>query len=307
MAKSKVPLNDLEAIYLETKSVWRTAERVGLCGQSVHERLTRAGLIKPVTDEFSKTHQKLIIAAYERDFKRGDGVLEDLANITGKSAQNICRWAKRNGLTNNRRSTAAELAATRGKQVSEAFKKNGHPRGMRGKKHSAATKQRLSETSALAAELRLPEVEKSRVLKGLQTKAANGTLYAPRGNVTWKGGWRVIGGKRTYYRSRWEANYARYLEFLKSTRQIKDWEHEPETFWFEKIMRGTRSYLPDFRVTRLDGSVYYVEVKGYMDSKSKTKLKRMKKYHPKIELQLVDSEQYKSLKKTFSSTLLGWE
>ena len=39
------------------------------------------------------------------------------------------------------------------------------------------------------------------------------------------------------------------LEWLKKNKQIKKWEHEPETFWFEGIMRGCRSYLPDFRVT----------------------------------------------------------
>jgi hypothetical protein len=97
-----------------------------------------------------------------------------------------------------------------------------------------------------------------------------------------KAGWREIGGKRNYYRSMWEANYARYLEYLKRHHLIMDWEYEPVTFWFESIKRGVRSYKPDFRVTDSDGAVVYHEVKGFMDTKSATKLKRMSKYYPLV-------------------------
>ena len=99
----------------------------------------------------------------------------------------------------------------------------------------------------------------------------------PRQKTTWKSGWREIGGKRKYFRSRWEANYARYLEFLKQNKQVLDWAHEPEVFWFEGIKRGCVSYLPDFKVTYIDNAVEYHEVKGWMDDRSKTKMKRMEK------------------------------
>ena len=89
-----------------------------------------------------------------------------------------------------------------------------------------------------------------------------------------KSGWREIGGIRKYYRSRWEANYARYLEFLKVNGEIEKWEHEPETFWFEGIKRGVMSYLPDFRVTEKNGDIVFHEVKGWMDARSITKIKR---------------------------------
>ena len=42
-----------------------------------------------------------------------------------------------------------------------------------------------------------------------------------------------------YVRSTWEANYARYLKFLVKHQQIYDFEHEPDTFYFE-VRRGTR-------------------------------------------------------------------
>ena len=34
------------------------------------------------------------------------------------------------------------------------------------------------------------------------------------GRATWKQDWAEIGGKRNFYRSRWEYRYALYLEFM---------------------------------------------------------------------------------------------
>lgn len=73
---------------------------------------------------------------------------------------------------------------------------------------------------------------------------------------------------------------------------IKTWEHEPQIFWFNEIKRGTRSYLPDFKVTLSDGSHYWVEVKGYFDSKSLTKIKRFHKYYPGEKLIVVSKEWF---------------
>src|SRR3990167_2295917 len=113
-------------------------------------------------------------------------------------------------------------------------------------------------------------------------------------NRSWSSAWRTIGGKTKFFRSTWEANYARYLEFLKSKGEILDWEHEPKTFWFLEIMRGSRSYLPDFKVTNLDGSHHWAEVKGWMDSRSKTKIKRFAKYYPDEKLVLIQAPWFKA-------------
>ena len=119
--------------------------------------------------------------------------------------------------------------------------------------------------------------------------------------------WREINGRKIYFRSKWEANYARYLEFLKANKNIADWEHEPETFWFEKIKRGVRSYLPDFKVTNLDGTHHWVEVKGYMDSRSATKIKRFAKYHPVQKLILIQGEWFSQNNKKLSAIIKNWE
>src|SRR4051812_46374772 len=69
------------------------------------------------------------------------------------------------------------------------------------------------------------------------------------------------------------------------------WEYEPDTFWFEKIKRGVRSYLPDF--IDMNGTSYH-EVKGWMDPKSVTKIKRMANY-PAVKLVVITGKEYKSV------------
>lgn len=88
---------------------------------------------------------------------------------------------------------------------------------------------------------------------------------------------------------------------------IQAWAHEPQTFWFDGIKRGCVSYLPDFRITRLDGTIYFVEIKGRWDQKSRTKFKRMAKYHPTVELVIVDTKAYKALEKEVGHSIAGWE
>ena len=124
---------------------------------------------------------------------------------------------------------------------------------------------------------------------------------------TWKAGWREIGEVPKYYRSRWEANYARYLQWLKENGQIKDWKHESETFWFEEIRRGVRSYLPDFRVWENDGTSKLHEVKGWMDDRSKTALARMAKYHPSETIILIQQKNYNEISRKVGGIINGWE
>lgn len=120
-------------------------------------------------------------------------------------------------------------------------------------------------------------------------------------------GYREIGGKKHYFRSRWEANYARYLEFLKCNDSISNWEYEPHTFWFLNIKRGVRSYLPDFKITEKDGSHYWVEVKGYFDSRSLTKIKRLKKYYPDERLDVVSKIWFNKNSKKLIGLIKDWE
>ena len=106
-------------------------------------------------------------------------------------------------------------------------------------------------------------------------------------------GWRDIGGQRNFYRSKMEMNFARFLQFMKDNGSIKHWEYECDTFYFP-VNRGINNYKPDFLAIEMDGRKVYYEVKGYMDRASITKLKRMEKYHPEIELIVIDKSWFPS-------------
>jgi len=120
------------------------------------------------------------------------------------------------------------------------------------------------------------------------------------------------GGKRAdlnnrYFRSRWEANYARYLNVLIKQKAVTKWEYEAETFRFNGINKGTMSYLPDFKVWYKDGTIKFIEIKGYMNQKSATQLKRMKKYFPTVKVELVDSKKYRLLNRQLKNIIPNWE
>lgn len=108
-----------------------------------------------------------------------------------------------------------------------------------------------------------------------------------------KAGWRAIGGKRIYFRSSWEVKFALLLQLLKERGEVIEWEHEPKVFYFEGIKRGITNYTPDFLVCWPSGKQTWVEVKGYMDAKSKTKIKRFAKYFPDETLEVMDSIWFK--------------
>lgn len=123
---------------------------------------------------------------------------------------------------------------------------------------------------------------------------------------------RTKGGRRPdlenrYFRSSWEANWARYLNFLKQQGQITGWDYEPDVFEFQPIKRGSRFYTPDFKVYHDTGSYEYHEVKGWMDQRSRTKLKRMAKYYPQVKIVLVEKALYTDVARKIGKMLPGWE
>lgn len=120
------------------------------------------------------------------------------------------------------------------------------------------------------------------------------------------------GGRRAdlgdqYFRSVWEANWARYLNFLRTHQAIQSWRYEPRTFHFADIKRGTRFYTPDFEVVENDGQLIYDELKGYMDTTSATQLKRMAKYYPEVRIRVIDERAYRSVAREVRHCIPGWE
>lgn len=118
------------------------------------------------------------------------------------------------------------------------------------------------------------------------------------------------GGRREdlnmYFRSSWEANYARYLNFQVKHGAIKEWHYEPKTFEFP-VKRGSKFYTPDFLIINNNGSKEYHEIKGYMDAQSKTKLKRMKKYYPEVKLYVIAKKEYYAIARKIKGFIPNWE
>lgn len=77
-----------------------------------------------------------------------------------------------------------------------------------------------------------------------------------------------------FFRSGAEVTLAKYFK-LRGWR----WEYEPEEFLFP-MPRGTVCFTPDFRVWLDDTHYKWVEMKGWFDSKTKTKLRRFAKFYP---------------------------
>lgn len=304
--------------YLDSSNA-EIADRIGKTEKAVKNWLWRRGLLDK-SRFWTDAQIELLKDAYRADVK-SEIPFDSLMLKTGKTLDAIHLKASKLGITDRhkdvlrpedkkkRNKYANPMDRSLGLSVSRKkwHVENEHPRGALGMKHSPETKKRLSIKSKQYTDSLTEDQKFKRVKKMLKTKIKNGTYAMPRHKTTWKQGWRVIGGLRKFYRSKWEANYAYYLQSMLEAGEISEWKHEPDTFWFEGIKRGCVSYLPDFRVTRPDGSIYYVEVKGWMDAKSVTKLKRMKKYHPKVELLLVDSKAYKAMDKSIGHTIAGWE
>ena len=96
----KVSDDNIISVYDETKSIYKTATTVGLCPQSVHERLVRLGKNEKV-NKFTEEDAQIIKEKYQ-DYAN-NGKLGDLAEELGRTKNFICRKAKELGLTNRKR------------------------------------------------------------------------------------------------------------------------------------------------------------------------------------------------------------
>lgn len=241
----------------------------------------------------------------------------------GRHKATICKAASELGLTDTRRKkvdikatqpkykSAEERNVANSERAKAYWKTHKHPRGALGLVHSQETRNKMSAASrrwwkGLSKQDRLKFAE-----RGLKTKIEK---YGRAGNFTSGGNAysRCKRGKRPdldniFFRSAWEANFARYLNFLKERGQIKDWKYEPKTFLFEGVTRGVISYLPDFLVIENNESETYYEVKGWMTSRSKSALKRMSKFYPEIKIIIVDKSAYKEIENKIWRLIPNWE
>ena len=219
----------------------------------------------------------------------------------------VTRQARELGLTDINREKSEGHKLKMAKNTQEWHQTHEHPKGFLSHLHTEETKTVMSLASIEAASLKTKKDWKRRAEKSSETRKKNGTTSISHNTYS-----RCKGGYREdidiYVRSRWEANYCRYLNLLKEQKVIFEWEYEADTFRFDGIKRGVQSYTPDFKIwTEIGAEPYYVEIKGYMDAKSKTRLKRMKKYYPKIQLVVIAQKDYNEISKQFAALIEGWE
>lgn len=288
------PWSDSEVTIVREKYTTMTHGDIGvLIGRSrnaVRVFCHKNGLIKGADDWTDEEIAKL------KDGYPGKDEAMDLVCLAaslGRLKSNVCRKARSLGLTNIRRPRTEEFAAAAGQRSKARIAANGHPRGALGLVHTPETRAQLA-----AASLRGWEKNKEAKIAAL--------LGRSKGMSRGKSGRRPdLGG--LYVRSRWEANYARYLNFLQRQGLVESWEYEPKTFYFESIKRGTRSYTPDFKVVRKDGTYEWHEVKGWMDDKSRVKLERMAKFFPLEKVIVIGPKWFASARSSIAPLIPNWE
>jgi len=88
------------------------------------------------------------------------------------------------------------------------------------------------------------------------------------------------------YDSMREATYARELDLRVKAKDIMAWSGQPK---FPILVNGKKicTYIADFKVINNDGSVEYVDTKGYETSIFKLKFKLIKALFPEINFKIV--------------------
>ena len=87
-----------------------------------------------------------------------------------------------------------------------------------------------------------------------------------------------IKGRFYIMRSTWEVKYAEYLD-----KKEVDWEYEEHKFKYVDSCGRSHYYFPDFY---LPSEEKFIEIKGYMDDKSRYKIEECSKLHG-IEIQVL--------------------
>lgn len=276
--------------YNKLNNVWKVGEEVGLSGQSVHERLSKLNLITKDHCNSKNKFKDFDILKEKYNQYVSEGRLQELADELGRTKYFICRKAKEIGLTNNSRIQI--MTDKRIEAYKNQWKEKEHPRGMLGKTHSDKFKKDMSKRSK--------ERWRSYSIKERYEIIKKMTLNNDRKNIkrtkcSWNGGWREINNKKYFFRSEWEYIYALYLQYQLEHNKISKWENEPKRFVFDNG-ESVSTYLPDFRITNLNNSIEYHEVKGWFDQRSQNKLFNMSFFYPNEKIIIINVNWFRKNK-----------
>lgn len=253
-----------------------------------------------------------------------DGALARLARKIHRHPANIARKARALGFRRLARIRQARLplagpefgsAAHRehlAAKTREQFAMLGHPRGMLGKRHTQENLERArqgnrrywAQLTAEQLEVRNSKMIATRIAR----RGAGNTTPAQLTYTRGRGGRRADLGD-VYFRSSWEANYARYLNFLVTKGAVASWQYEPMTVIFPVDRGPVRTYTPDFAVIELPtGWLRYHEVKGVWSDRFFAQLDLIGEHRQDLEpLTIVDAAAYAELHRQYRHELPGWE
>lgn len=294
--KIKATNEQLIESYSRLNNVWKVAVEFGMCGQSVHQRLSNLGVINKMR-KMTNTELVRIKEAYDGGILYGDGKLEKLSQELNRTIPFISRFAGKMGLTTNCRKQTEELRKTQSVRMKKFYKTHLHPRGFLNHTHNKQARENISRSSVIKWMSITRKEHLARVMKARKTSIERGSALHKAGDLkkSWKAQWAQVGPHYHYFRSSWEIIYAEYLQEKWEKEEIKYWEPEESTFWFEDSLSNVRSYKPDFTVQENDYSESFHEVKGYMDDRSKRCLELMAKEYPNIKLVVIDGKKFKQL------------
>ena len=101
----------------------------------------------------------------------------------------------------------------------------------------------------------------------------------------YKTGKQHIGGGRTkWYKYKnikvqgtYELRVCKILDFWKDSNKIKSWEYTNDRFPYLGFDKKEHTYLIDFKITNLNNTIFYIEVKGYKTDIDELKWDSLKK------------------------------
>lgn len=104
------------------------------------------------------------------------------------------------------------------------------------------------------------------------------------------------GALKAGYRSGFEHEFASSLSV--------PFEYETERLPYPVTL--TRHYMPDFILTKKDGSKMYLELKGRFTASDRTKMKRVKQHYPSLDIRMVFQMGTNKIRKGSKTTYMRW-
>lgn len=230
-----------EHSYMTVKEL---AQNLNRTEPAIRNRKYKLGIKRGNCKPFTSEEKEIIKKWYTKE----TGVdLDSLSKLLNRPKTSISAIAKTLGLTKYGNFTESQKES-RKEKMKKTVSSIDHPRGFLGKHHTEEVREKMSKFQLQRA-INMSYEEKHEIaMKAVRTKKENGTLN----NTTSNAYSRTKSGKRKdldnqFFRSAWEANVARILNYLKI-----EWRYEYKRFIFDKNDIGIDSYQPDFYLPKLD-------------------------------------------------------